>query len=118
MIRGLLLVLAVGGLVRLEGALQFSWPTPNPAYREGLGFDAYLQPTVSGTTVSGLFGCVRSNGTQFHEGIDLKALGQILSSEANGAVTRARNPVEKWSAWPDAENGWAVDGGCRTGLWR
>ena len=66
MIRGLLLILAALGLVRLEGAVQFSWPTPNTAYREGLGFDAYVQPTVSGTTVSGLYGCVRTNGTPKH----------------------------------------------------
>jgi murein DD-endopeptidase MepM/ murein hydrolase activator NlpD len=93
MIRGVLLILATVGLARLEGALQFSWPTPNPAYREGLGFDTYIQPTVSGTTVSGLYGCVRSSGTQFHEGLDLKALDRDRRGEAIDAIYAIHDSV-------------------------
>lgn len=96
MIRGLFLILAAGGLVRLEGALQFSWPTPNPAYREGLSFDAYVQPTVSGKTLSGLFGCVRSSGNQFHEGLDLKALDRDRRGEAIDAIRTIQDGVVRY----------------------
>lgn len=51
-----------------------AWPTPNTAYLEGKPIEAYIQPTVSGVPESGLFGCVRSNGYQFHEALDLKPI--------------------------------------------
>lgn len=47
------------------------WPTPNDAFMRGLGVEAFVQPTVSGRTESGLFGCVRNGGSKFHEGLDL-----------------------------------------------
>lgn len=48
-----------------------TWPTGNTAFLEGKPYKDFVQPTVSGNVVSGLFGCVRSSGTQFHEGLDL-----------------------------------------------
>jgi murein DD-endopeptidase MepM/ murein hydrolase activator NlpD len=96
MIRGLLLILAAFGLERLEGALQFSWPTDNTAYSEGLSFDVYVQPTVSGKTVSGLFGCVRSSSTQFHEGLDLKALKRDRHGEAIDAIRAIHDGVVRY----------------------
>lgn len=47
------------------------WPTPNPAFQNGEPLERFIQPTVSGRTESGLFGCVRNGGSRFHEGIDL-----------------------------------------------
>jgi murein DD-endopeptidase MepM/ murein hydrolase activator NlpD len=52
--------------------LELVWPTPNKAWEEGRSIDAFIQPTASGEPLSGCFGCVRSNGFQFHEGIDIK----------------------------------------------
>lgn len=48
-----------------------AWPTPNTAYLEDKPIEAFIQPTASGEPSSGLFGCVRSGGYQFHEGLDL-----------------------------------------------
>jgi peptidoglycan LD-endopeptidase LytH len=48
--------------------IEISWPTPNPAWEKGRGYESWVQPTVSGEPTSGLFGSVRSSGTQFHEG--------------------------------------------------
>lgn len=53
---------AVSGLI---------WPTPNPAFQQGQSIERFIQPTVSGETHSGLFGCVRNNGSRFHEALDL-----------------------------------------------
>ncbi|MDF3056070.1 MAG: peptidase [Rariglobus sp.] len=80
---GLLLfpaVLAAGPRIELV------WPTPNTAYIEGKPRDAYLQPTVSGEVESGLFGCVRSSGAQFHEGLDLKPVSRDRKGEPTDEV--------------------------------
>ena len=52
--------------------LELIWPTPNHAWADGKPIAAFIQPTVSGDPSSGCFGCVRDNGFQFHEGLDLK----------------------------------------------
>lgn len=66
--------------------IELAWPTPNTAYLEGKPYEAYVQPTVSGEVESGLFGCVRSGGTQFHEGIDLKPLSRDRRGEPTDPV--------------------------------
>ncbi len=63
-------------------ALDLAWPTPNRAFLEGHPLEVYIQPTVSGVVTSGIFGCVRSNGTQFHEGLDLFPLNRDARGEA------------------------------------
>jgi hypothetical protein len=61
----------LAGTVR---ALDISLPTANdPLLRRGADAD-YFQPTVKGTVESVRFGCVRSHGDRFHEGIDIKCL--------------------------------------------
>ncbi|MDX2112090.1 MAG: M23 family metallopeptidase [Verrucomicrobiota bacterium] len=50
------------------------WPTPNRAFAEGQAIDGFIQPTASGEVKSGLFGCVRSSGGKFHEGVDFKSV--------------------------------------------
>jgi murein DD-endopeptidase MepM/ murein hydrolase activator NlpD len=52
--------------------VEIGWPTPSTAYLEGKPMETFIQPTASGVLESGLFGCTRSGGAQFHEGIDLK----------------------------------------------
>lgn len=89
------ILLTIGGAPGAPASTGFVWPTPNPAYRQGAPFEDYVQPTVSGLTVSGLFGCVRTDGRQFHEGLDLKAIQRDRRGEptdeiraiAEGAVT-------------------------------
>jgi len=62
--------------------VRLVWPTPNTAFREGLGIEHYLQPTETGDPKSGGFGCVRNNGARFHEGVDLKAMRRDSRGEA------------------------------------
>jgi murein DD-endopeptidase MepM/ murein hydrolase activator NlpD len=66
--------------------IELVWPTPNTAFLEGKPIDAYVQPTVSGEVTSGLFGCVRSSGTQFHEGLDLKPVSRNKRGEPTDDV--------------------------------
>jgi len=61
--------------------LDLAWPTPNRAFFEGRGIEAFIQPTASGAVESGLFGGTRNGGTRFHEGIDLKALARDKNGE-------------------------------------
>jgi murein DD-endopeptidase MepM/ murein hydrolase activator NlpD len=53
-------------------ALDLCLPTANDAVlRPGRDVE-FFQPTVEGTTESGMFGCVRRDGARFHEGVDIK----------------------------------------------
>jgi len=92
-LRYLIPILAAVGLCRSEATLEFTWPTPNPAYEEGRPFKDYVQPTVSGLAVSGLFGCVRSDGHQFHEGLDLKATQRDRRGEPTDDVRAIQDGV-------------------------
>ncbi len=49
-------------------------PTANTALYESGGEERYFVGTVGKTWVSGTFGCVRSNGQQLHEGIDIRCM--------------------------------------------
>jgi len=62
------------------------YPTPNGAFLEGAEIERFVQPTVSGNPTSGLFGCVRNNGSRFHEGIDLSALSRDRRGESTDPV--------------------------------
>lgn len=62
------------------------WPTPNPAFQNGQSIEAFVQPTASGVTESGLFGCVRNSGGRFHEGLDLYPVARDQRGEATDAV--------------------------------
>ena len=55
-------------------ALDLCLPTANNALLKPGGDADFFQPTIEGTTESGMFGCVRVNGHRFHEGIDIKCL--------------------------------------------
>jgi len=52
----------------------FQLPTANQALFEPGGQERYFVPTPGKTWVSGTFGCVRSDGWQMHEGLDIKCL--------------------------------------------
>jgi murein DD-endopeptidase MepM/ murein hydrolase activator NlpD len=73
--------------------VEISWPTPNPAWEKGRGYETWVQPTVSGEPQSGLFGSVRSNGRQFHEGLDIKPVSRDARGEPRDQVTAAMDGV-------------------------
>lgn len=79
------------GLASLACAqrIEFVWPTPNPAWEQGKGIDAWAQPTVSGDPESGLFGCVRSGGGQFHEGLDIRPVARDSRGEPTDKIFAA-----------------------------
>jgi len=59
----------------------FQLPTANRAIFEPGAEERYFVPTVGKTWVSGTFGCVRSDGWQIHEGIDIKCLQRDKNGE-------------------------------------
>ncbi len=67
-------------------ALDISLPTANDALLRPGGDADYFQPTVDGTIESGMFGCVRSHGHRFHEGIDIKCLQRDRRGEPTDPV--------------------------------
>lgn len=73
--------------------VELVWPTPNHAYLEGRGIEAFIQPTVSGEVTSGLFGSVRSGGRQFHEGLDLFPIERNRRGEPADTVVAALTGV-------------------------
>ena len=78
--------------------IEFSWPTPNKAWEQGRGIEAFIQPTVSGDPESGLFGCVRSSGGQFHEGLDIKCVQRDRRGEPTDPVFAAMDGVVRYVA--------------------
>ena len=80
------LIFIAASLVGRSEHLDWGWPTPNPAYLEGKGIADFIQPTASGEIDSGLFGCIRSGGIQFHEGIDLKPLHRDRRGEPDDPI--------------------------------
>jgi peptidoglycan LD-endopeptidase LytH len=79
---------AAGAAVGLAAGerIEIAWPTANPAYFQNRPLEEYIQPTESGETTSGLFGCVRTAGTQFHEAIDLKPIQRDRRGEATDEI--------------------------------
>ncbi|MFT3831628.1 MAG: M23 family metallopeptidase [Opitutaceae bacterium] len=88
-----LTVLLVAELATAQARLPMAWPTPNTAYVEDRPIEEYVQPTASGDPQSGLFGCVRSGGYQFHEGIDLKPIKPRLRGEPTDEVCATMDGV-------------------------
>jgi murein DD-endopeptidase MepM/ murein hydrolase activator NlpD len=62
-------------------AQPFQLPTANRAIFEPGGQERYFVPTTGKTWVSGTFGCVRSDGWQMHEGLDIKCLQRDRAGE-------------------------------------
>ena len=69
-----------------ETRIELVWPTINRAYFEREPLEAFVQPTESGESTSGLFGCVRTQGRQFHEGLDLKPVARDRRGEATDQI--------------------------------
>jgi murein DD-endopeptidase MepM/ murein hydrolase activator NlpD len=73
--------------------IEIQWPTPNPAWAQGRSIEAWVQSTVSGDPESGLFGCVRSSGGQFHEGLDIRPVARDRHGEPLDAIAAAMDGV-------------------------
>jgi murein DD-endopeptidase MepM/ murein hydrolase activator NlpD len=91
-----LLLTGLGQVSARAARIDFHWPTPNPAWEQGRPIDDYVQPTVSGDPESGTFGCVRSGGTQFHEGVDLKPLHRERNGEPADPVSAAMTGIVRY----------------------
>jgi murein DD-endopeptidase MepM/ murein hydrolase activator NlpD len=62
-------------------AFDLGLPTANDALLRPGAEAEFFQPTVEGTTESGMFGCVRSHGYRVHKGIDIKCLQRDRQGE-------------------------------------
>jgi len=82
--------------LRAAERLELAWPTPHPAWSQGRSAKEYLQHAGSGDPDSGGFGGVRSGGTQFHEGIDIKALARDRRGEPTDSVFAALNGIVRY----------------------
>ena len=88
---GRVLLLLICGFIGTPGsqAQPFSLPTANRAVLEaGEGTKAFA-PTPGRDWRSGTFGCVRSDGHQFHEGIDILAVARDRKGEPTDPVMAA-----------------------------
>ncbi|MBL9175782.1 MAG: M23 family metallopeptidase [Verrucomicrobiales bacterium] len=70
----------------VAGAESFRFPTGNQALLEAGGEVRFFQGTSGKPWNSGQFGCVRSEGHQFHEGVDIQALQRDARGEPIDAV--------------------------------
>ena len=87
-----LLVLATGCMVALASADPV-WPVPGGAPASFGNVSDIVQPTASGEVESALFGCVRTNGRRFHEGIDLAPILPRKRGEATDPVTALHDGI-------------------------
>lgn len=71
----------------LLSAQPFQLPTANRAiYDADGGGDRFFVPTVGKTWPSGCFGCVRTEGWQMHEGLDIRCLQRDKKGEPTDPV--------------------------------
>ena len=91
---GLLFLTLAAGIARGQ---PFLLPTANHALLEENGVERFFVGTVGKPWTSGTFGCVRSDGWQIHEGLDVRCLQRDKRGEptdpvlatADGAVPSA-----------------------------
>ena len=70
-------------------AQPFQLPTPNKNIFIDGKEASYFTPTIGRTWESGTFGCVRSDGWQMHEGIDIKCIERDNKGEPIDPVSAA-----------------------------
>ena len=78
-------LLAFYGSISLH-AEMFRLPTANRALYEPGGEERFFVGTVGKNWVSGTFGCVRSDGWQIHEGLDIRCLQRDRHDEPTDPV--------------------------------
>jgi peptidoglycan LD-endopeptidase LytH len=83
----------------------FVLPTPNKSILQGGLSEAYLVGTVGKPWPSGGFGCVRSEGFQMHEGLDIRATQRDKAGEPTDPIyAAAAGTVAYISANPALSN--------------
>ena len=84
---------------------MFQLPTANRAIYEPGGQERYFVPTVGKTWESGTFGCVRSDGWQIHEGLDIPSLERDKHGEpADPVMATADGTVVYINTRPSLSN--------------
>ena len=78
-----------GSLPHAYGAEMFVLPTPNRTIFEPGAEDRYFAPTPGKDWRSGTFGCVRTDGWQMHEGLDIKHTKTDIRGEALDSIYAA-----------------------------
>src|SRR5262245_27394676 len=76
--------------------IQLVWPTSSTAWADGKAPTQWLQHAGSGDPQTGAFGGVRSGGTQFHEGIDIKPAARDQRGEPLDSVLAAMPAVVRY----------------------
>ena len=71
---------------QLANAQPFHLPTANTAIFEKGGEERFFAATPGKTWVSGTFGCVRTDGWQLHEGIDIRSIQHDRRGEPTDSV--------------------------------
>ena len=80
-------------------------PTANRALFEKGGEEKFFVGTVGRTWVSGTFGCVRSEGWQVHEGLDIRAIQRDKRGESTDPVMATADGVVAYvNAKPSLSN--------------
>jgi len=86
-------------------AQPFKFPTANHALLEPGGEERFFVGTAGKPWTSGQFGCVRSDGRQFHEGLDIRALNRDSRGEPTDPVlASADGTVAYINAKPSLSN--------------
>ena len=85
--------LSLATIAQAGERVEIVWPTPNTAWAEGRPARDFLQHAGSGDPESGGFGGVRSNGLQFHEGIDIRCLNRDRHGEPTDPIFAAMDGV-------------------------
>lgn len=94
--------LAVAGTVRAD---MFQLPTANHALFEKGGEERFFVGTVGKPWTTGMFGCVRSDGMQMHEGLDIRCIQRDKHGEpADPVMATADGTVAYINAKPSLSN--------------
>lgn len=80
-------------LVSRAAAAPFSFPTDNTALLDPNGGERFYAGTTGKSWPSGTFGCVRSDGLQMHEGLDIRCLNRDAKGEPADTVRAAAEGV-------------------------
>jgi murein DD-endopeptidase MepM/ murein hydrolase activator NlpD len=83
----MLIVVVPGFLTGELHAQSFHLPTANRTlFDADGGGERFFVPTIGKTWITGTFGCVRSDGRQLHEGIDIRCLQRDKRGESTDPI--------------------------------
>src|SRR5262245_35620893 len=100
-----LLAVSVEIAISTASAQPFHLPTANHGLFEENGGERFLVGTVGKSWTSGGFGCVRSDGWQMHEGLDIKCLQRDKRGEPiDPVMASADGTVVYFSTKPALSN--------------